>query len=149
MTSFLLAFHRKVKYWLEISLIFLKHIQMYGPNKDIILVNVLSFLKLSCLNLFVLQNNHHAHTRIHTPTHRALKITLSPQNICALMPALYSLAINKTDPCAILSPVGNKKTVSNSQENLVQTVRMFTLHWRHQAQLKNRLVQQWKINEVA
>ncbi len=96
-------------------------------------------LKLYFFFCFILAQ--HAHT---TSTHTAIKITLSPQSLRALMPALYSLSINKIRPCAFQGPAGNKKTVCNSQENLVQTARTFTLHWKHCAQVTNRHVQQWK-----
>lgn len=62
-------------------------------------------------------HNGPAHTHMNRYSH---KITLAPQSLSAVMPALYSLSINKISPCAFRGPAGNTKTVCNSQENLVQ-----------------------------
>lgn len=129
------------------------HIQMYrtgftkfDKNCDWMCVEFLNFLATS---LFRFCNTYSMHAQ-QTHTDTAIKITLSPQSLRALMAALYSLSINKIRPCAPFRALRGIRKQSATHGRIWYKLReTFTLHWKHRGQLKNRHVQQWKINEVA
>lgn len=100
------------------------------------------------VNLLSGQNvQSHTHTQRYRPKEKSHSVhTVSVK----LMPALYSLSINKISPCASHGPGGNRKTVCDSLENPPQTARTFTLHCKTaELNWKNWRVQQQIINDVS
>lgn len=87
----------------------------------------------------------------YTQTHKAaaIKITLSPPSLCALMPAPYSLSINKIRPCAVRALRGIWKQPAIHRRIWYKQREPSHSAEKHRARLKSRHVQQRKINEIA